>query len=68
LVTLDGGFADIRAYPPRQFAGLMVLRVTDQSRRSIMKVLPSVLSLLESEALSGRLWIVTEHGIRVREG
>jgi predicted nuclease of predicted toxin-antitoxin system len=67
LVTLDGGFADIRAYPPRQFSGLIVLRVTDQSRRSILKVFPRALSLLESEPLSGQLWIVTEHSVRVRE-
>jgi predicted nuclease of predicted toxin-antitoxin system len=68
LVTLDAGFADIRAYPPRQFAGLIVLRVTDQSRRSILRVFPQVLSLVGSEPLSGQLWIVSEHNVRVREG
>ena len=66
LITLDIGFADIRTYPPRQFAGLIVLRVTDQSRRSILKVFPRVLNLLESEPLSGQLWIVSERSVRVR--
>ena len=66
LVTLDTGFADIRVYPPRQYAGLIVLRVTDQSRRSILKVFPRVLNLLKSEPLSGQLWIVSDRSVRVR--
>ena len=66
LVTLDTGFADIRVYPPRQYAGLIVLRVTDQSRRSILKVFPRVLNLLKSEPLSGQLWIVSERSVRIR--
>lgn len=67
LVTLDVGFADIRAYPPPQFAGLIVLRVTDQSRRSILAVFPRILSLLKSEPLAGQLWIVDDCSVRVRE-
>ena len=67
LVTLDVGFADIRVYPPRQFAGLIVLRVTNQSRRNILRVFPRILSLLKSEPLAGQLWIVDDYGVRVRE-
>ena len=67
LVTLDAGFADIRAYPPRQFAGIIVLRVMNQSRQSIRNVFPRVLSLLQTEPLSGQLWIANEHSIRIRE-
>jgi predicted nuclease of predicted toxin-antitoxin system len=67
LVTLDLGFADIRAYPPHQFAGLIVLRLVDQSRRSVLAVFPRVVSLLKSEPLIGRLWIVDEHRVRIRE-
>ena len=66
LITLDAGFADIRAYPPRHYAALIVLRVADQSRRNILKVFPRVLSLLKSEPLSGHLWIVSERSVRVR--
>jgi len=67
LVTLDVGFADIRAYPPGQFAGLVILRVANQSRRSVLAVFPRVLRLLESEPLAGQLWIVDDHSVRVRE-
>lgn len=30
LVTLDVGFADIRAYPPSDYAGIIVLRLRHQ--------------------------------------
>jgi hypothetical protein len=66
LVTLDTGFADIRVYPPQQYAGLIVRRVADQSRLNILKVFPRVLTLLKSEPLSGQLWIVSERSVRVR--
>ena len=68
LVTLDMGFADIRAYPPEQFAGLIVLRLNQQSRRHVLGVLPSVVELIKTEPLKGRLWILDEHRLRVREG
>lgn len=68
LISLDVGFADIRAYPPEQFAGLVILRLTHQSRRSVLEFFPRVLNLLNSEPLIGQLWIVDEHRVRVREG
>lgn len=67
LITLDLDFADIRAYPPKNFAGLLVLRVGNQSLPHILNVMASVLKLLEREPLSGRLWIVTESGVRIRD-
>jgi hypothetical protein len=29
LISLDRGLGDIRAYPPRSHAGIVVLRLTD---------------------------------------
>jgi predicted nuclease of predicted toxin-antitoxin system len=68
LITLDAGFADIRTYPPENFTGLVVLRLADQSRRSVLAVFPRVLDLLNREPLTGQLWIVDEQSVRVREG
>ena len=68
LVTLDLGFADIRTYPPERFAGLIVLRLNHQSWRHVLAVLPRVLELVKTEPLEGRLWIVDEQSLRVREG
>ena len=68
MVTLDVGFADIRTYTPKQFAGLVVLRVTNQSRQSILPVAAQILNLLKSEPLIGQLWVVEDSNVRVREG
>ena len=67
LVTLDMDFADIRAYPPAEFAGLIVLRLARQDKPSVLNVLARVTEVLLSESLVGRLWIVDESRIRVRE-
>lgn len=68
LITLDVGFGDIRAYPPREFPGLIVLRLKDQSRPNVLELFPKVLELLTSEPLIGQLWIADEHSVRVRDG
>jgi predicted nuclease of predicted toxin-antitoxin system len=66
LLTLDLDFGDIRAYPPEQFPGLVVLRIGNQSRPSVLRVVERMLSLLDREALLGHLWIVEEHRVRIR--
>lgn len=68
LLTLDVGFSDIRAYPPQQFPGIIVLRLNHQDRRHVMSVLPRILELLKTEPLAGRLWVVDEYSVRVRGG
>jgi predicted nuclease of predicted toxin-antitoxin system len=66
LITLDVDFADVRAYPPTDFPGMIVLRLQDQSRPAVLKVLGRICSKLVEEPLTNRLWIVDEHHIRVR--
>ena len=65
LITLDIGFADIRKYPPEQFRGLIILRVKSQSRAHVLATVERLVPLLESEPISGTLWIVSEKGIRI---
>ena len=67
LVTLDTDFADIRTYPPAAYPGLLVLRLRRQSRPHVLDALRRVLPLLDAEAVRGRLWIVEEERVRVRE-
>jgi predicted nuclease of predicted toxin-antitoxin system len=67
LVTLDLDFANIRNYPPANYPGLIVLRVGNQSRAHILNVLSPVPALLQTKPLQGRLWIVSESGVRIRE-
>ena len=68
MVMPDAGFADIRTYPPPDFAGLVVLRLSRQSRLAVLRAIESVLALLGDEPLDGRLWIVDEQAIRIRAG
>ena len=68
IVTLDLDFGDIRAYPPHEYAGLIVLRVEDQRKRHLLPIFERVVAMLETEALAGRLWVVNEYGVRVRGG
>lgn len=65
LITLDLDFADIRAYPPDQFAGLIVMRLNSQSRTHVLHVLQALLPILGKERLEGRLWIVDEAAVRI---
>jgi predicted nuclease of predicted toxin-antitoxin system len=66
LITLDTDFADIRTYPPAQYAGLVVLRLKQQDKGSVLKVIAGVVKALGVEELEGYLWIVDEKRIRVR--
>lgn len=66
MITLDLDFADIMVYPPGNFPGLIVMRLKDQSRKSILSVMEKVISLLKSEPLPSKLWLVDEKKVRIR--
>jgi predicted nuclease of predicted toxin-antitoxin system len=67
LVTLDTDFADIRAYPPNHYAGLIVLRLRTQDKPHVLDALSRLLALISSEPLDRHLWIVEEDRVRIRE-
>jgi predicted nuclease of predicted toxin-antitoxin system len=66
LITLDTDFADLRVYPPRKYAGLIVLRLRSQSKPYVLQVLRRLLTTFTHEPVEGRLWIVEEDRIRIR--
>lgn len=66
LVTLDMDFADIRAYPPAEFPGLIVLRLRQQDKPHALEVLTRLIKLLGQEQLDRQLWIVDEKRVRIR--
>lgn len=47
LVTFDTDFADIRAYPPEEYAGLLVFRLRKQDKPHALAVLRRLLPLLD---------------------
>ena len=68
LITLDLDFADLRVYPPKEYPGIIVLRVINQSRPAILKIFQRIMNSLIQEPLIGHLWIVEETQIRIRGG
>jgi predicted nuclease of predicted toxin-antitoxin system len=66
LVTLDLDFSDVRSYPPRQYFGLIVLRLQRQDKAYVLEAIRRIISLFEHEQIEHRLWIVEENRIRVR--
>ena len=68
LITLDLDFANIRNYPPSLYFGIIVLRMAHQDRDSVLAILPRMLALLQTEPVSGCLWIMDERRTRIRTG
>lgn len=65
-VTLDLDFADIRAYPPYYYIGIVVLRPPVPSRRLVLELLARVLPMLASQWAEHQLWIVEPGRVRIR--
>ena len=68
LVTLDLDFSDLRAYPPREFPGFIVLRVRRQDKHHLSEVFRRAIPLIGQEPLEHCLWIVEETRVRIRGG
>jgi predicted nuclease of predicted toxin-antitoxin system len=66
LFTLDLDFADIRTYPPGDYAGIVVLRPNEPSRRQVLGLVTRVLPVLSAEWVEHQLWIVEASRVRVR--
>ncbi len=69
LVTLDTDFSNIRAYPPEDFSGIIVLRVRTQAKQHVIKVFSNIINLIDQvdrESLIQHLWIVEETKVRIR--
>ena len=67
LLTFDTDFANIRAYPPGEHAGLIVFRLPAQDKGSLLSVLERLIRVLSETSPRGRLWIVERDRIRIRE-
>ena len=67
IVSLDLDFGDVRDYPPSEFSGIIVLRLSRQGHDAVLRVINRVISNLKRETVTGRLWIVDEHRLRIRE-
>jgi hypothetical protein len=66
IVTLDIDFSDIRAYPPTDYGGIIVLRLARLDKYRILSAIRRLLPVFGSEPLTGKLWIVDEVSVRIR--
>ena len=66
LLTLDLGFADVRAHPPASYRGLIVLRLGTQARHHVLARVEALVPRFLHEDLDRQLWIVDETSVRIR--
>jgi hypothetical protein len=66
LISLDLGLGDIRAYPPGSHAGIVVLRVPDQSAATVTKTISDLASLTELASLAGSVAVLQRGLLRIR--
>lgn len=68
IITLDLDFSDIRAYPPQDYPGIIILRPSRQDKDAALALIRRLLPLLLAEPLAGSIWIVEPDRIRIRQG
>jgi predicted nuclease of predicted toxin-antitoxin system len=66
LITLDLDFAHIKNYPPQDYHGIIALRLARQDRDTVLAIIPRILTLLQTEPIAQRLWIVDDNRTRIR--
>ena len=65
LVTFDLDFSDIRRHDPANSPGIIVLRLRSQSLPRVRRAALALATLLSSEPLTGRLWILSDDRLRI---
>jgi hypothetical protein len=66
LFTLDLDFADIITYPPDEYAGIIVFRLSQQSTSIVIQRLEEVMDDLQQLPIQNHLIIVNDSRIRYR--
>jgi len=67
LLTLDMDFANIFAYPPERYAGLVVLRHPHPTVKGLLNLVHQFTISLSSHNPRGQLWIVEPGRLRIHE-
>jgi predicted nuclease of predicted toxin-antitoxin system len=66
LITLDLDFANVKAYPPMEHRGIIVIRLKRLDKPTILALMPRIISSLGARTPSGELWIVESDRVRFR--
>ena len=65
LITLDQGMGDIRAYTPGSHAGIVVLRLPDQSAAAVTQAITDLASFAEPTTLAGAIAVLQRGLLRI---
>jgi predicted nuclease of predicted toxin-antitoxin system len=65
LVTLDKDFTNILRHPPAAAAGIVVIRLQNQTLPRIRRVASMLADRLSQESAKGRLWVLDESRLRI---
>jgi predicted nuclease of predicted toxin-antitoxin system len=66
LLTMDKGIGDIRTYPPREYAGVVLFRPGTAGRSAVLEFVRGRLAEVLRLDLAGRLVVVTDRAVRIR--
>jgi predicted nuclease of predicted toxin-antitoxin system len=64
LLTMDKGIADIRAYPPESYSGIILFRPPTSGRGTVLAFVRRHLLVLLQADLADHLLIITDRSIR----
>ena len=67
IITLDLDFANIQKYPPTNYPGIIVIRVKQQDKFSLINVFQRFMPIFKTENPANQLWIVDEKNIRIHD-
>jgi predicted nuclease of predicted toxin-antitoxin system len=66
LISLDRGLGNIRAYPPGSHAGIVVLRLSDQSAAAAVKAVSDLATLTNPDSLARAVAVLQRGLLRIR--
>jgi predicted nuclease of predicted toxin-antitoxin system len=59
LLTFDLDFCDVRAFPPEDYVGIIVLRPASDRPPRATTLIEQIVTALDTRPLAARLWIVS---------
>ncbi|MBI2186935.1 MAG: DUF5615 family PIN-like protein [Acidobacteria bacterium] len=65
LVSFDRGFTNVIQHPPGATAGIVVIRLREQTLPRVRQVAVTLGGLLTTEPIQGRLWVLDESRLRI---
>ena len=65
LVSFDRGFTNVIQHPPGATAGIVVVRLREQTLPRVRQVAATLAGLLATERIQGRLWVLDESRLRI---